>query len=208
MKKCCKTNKKYNFTEVENKFLEKDYILISSVEEYNDCSSSLLYICSKHKEKGIQKTTFGHILEGKGCMYCGRINTGLSEQISSTQAMQLCEEKKLYYQGKYIKNKNTNIKFICPKHLLAGLQYMKYSNMKRENIIGCKYCGAQFKNLRCSFGERKIKAVLDKVGVKYIREYKFENCRDILPLPFDFYLPHYNICIEYDGEQHFLSCSV
>ena len=22
-------------------------------------------------------------------------------------------------------------------------------------------------------------------------------------LPFDFYLPHLNICIEYDGEQHF-----
>lgn len=25
---------------------------------------------------------------------------------------------------------------------------------------------------------------------------------DIRPLPFDFYLPEYNICIEYDGEQH------
>ena len=27
--------------------------------------------------------------------------------------------------------------------------------------------------------------------------------KKIKPLPFDFYLPNYNICIEYDGEQHF-----
>ena len=31
----------------------------------------------------------------------------------------------------------------------------------------------------------------------------FTNCRDKKVLPFDFYLPQYNLCIEYDGEQHF-----
>jgi hypothetical protein len=29
------------------------------------------------------------------------------------------------------------------------------------------------------------------------------RCKYINVLPFDFYLPKYNICIEYDGEQHF-----
>jgi len=29
------------------------------------------------------------------------------------------------------------------------------------------------------------------------------NINLILPLPFDFHLPEYNIYIEYDGEQHF-----
>ena len=28
-------------------------------------------------------------------------------------------------------------------------------------------------------------------------------CKNILPLPFDFYLPDYNICIEYNGRQHY-----
>lgn len=31
----------------------------------------------------------------------------------------------------------------------------------------------------------------------------FPDCRDINPLPFDFYLPNKNILIEFDGEQHF-----
>jgi very-short-patch-repair endonuclease len=34
-------------------------------------------------------------------------------------------------------------------------------------------------------------------------EYKFNDCRNILPLPFDFYLKNLNLLIEYDGRQHF-----
>lgn len=30
-----------------------------------------------------------------------------------------------------------------------------------------------------------------------------KKCRDKNPLPFDFYLPQYNVCIEFDGIQHF-----
>ena len=39
----------------------------------------------------------------------------------------------------------------------------------------------------------------------FITQKKFNNCRNKLPLPFDFYLPNYNICIEFDGIQHFKS---
>lgn len=31
----------------------------------------------------------------------------------------------------------------------------------------------------------------------------FKDCQYRNPLPFDFYLEEYNLCIEYDGEQHF-----
>lgn len=37
----------------------------------------------------------------------------------------------------------------------------------------------------------------------FIREYKFEDCRYIRPMPFDFYIPSLNACIEVDGHQHF-----
>ena len=62
--------------------------------------------------------------------------------------------------------------------------------------VGCHSCQE-------SKGERKISIFLDKNDINYIREYKFEDCINILPLKFDFYLPEYNICIEYDGIQHF-----
>lgn len=40
-------------------------------------------------------------------------------------------------------------------------------------------------------------------NVDFIPEYKFSDCRNALPLPFDIYLPDLNILIEGDGIQHF-----
>lgn len=54
-----------------------------------------------------------------------------------------------------------------------------------------------------SHGEIRIKAYLDDNKISYISQKRFDDCRDILPLPFDFYLPNYNTCIEYQGEQHY-----
>lgn len=57
-----------------------------------------------------------------------------------------------------------------------------------------------------SYGERKIRKVLLDLGISFITEKTFIGC--INPetdanLRFDFYLPDYECCIEYDGEQHF-----
>ncbi len=40
-------------------------------------------------------------------------------------------------------------------------------------------------------------------NIKFVSEYKFDNCRNIKPLPFDIYLCDFNILIEADGIQHF-----
>ena len=53
-----------------------------------------------------------------------------------------------------------------------------------------------------SFGENKIAAILDAENIKYIREYTPESLS--FKGRFDFYLPDYNIMIEYDGIQHFI----
>lgn len=56
---------------------------------------------------------------------------------------------------------------------------------------------------RKSKGEEEVKRVLSKNNTRFIEQYKFEKCRLRRTLPFDFYLPDYNVCIEYDGRQHF-----
>ena len=58
---------------------------------------------------------------------------------------------------------------------------------------------------RCyeSSGERQIRQWLEKRNISYVFQKTFDNCRDIHPLPFDFYLPDYNTCVEYDDRQHF-----
>lgn len=54
-----------------------------------------------------------------------------------------------------------------------------------------------------SHGERLVAKVLRALHIKYIAQKRFTDCRYKKPLPFDFYLPDYNLCIEYDGIQHF-----
>lgn len=54
-----------------------------------------------------------------------------------------------------------------------------------------------------SKGEDNVKRVLDKLGLEYTREKEFEGLMNIRPLRFDFYIPEYNLLIEYDGEHHF-----
>lgn len=96
----------------------------------------------------------------------------------------------------------------------------KYKNANTKVVFEHKVCGKNFSMIpydfigsghRCpwcfqsgsSHGNSMIAKVLSKLGIKYYREFKFSGCKDKRKLPFDFYLPDYNLCIEYDGKQHF-----
>ena len=72
--------------------------------------------------------------------------------------------------------------------------------LKSGNKTSCGLCGHKSK------GEMLIAQYLDLMDIKYIREYKIDNCKDKRALPFDFYLPDYNLCIEYNGIQHYQEC--
>lgn len=87
----------------------------------------------------------------------------------------------------------------CPIHgdfLITPNNFLKGS--------GCRKCSE-------SKGENYISELLNDFGVKFISEKKFEGCVGLLKkekcyqLKFDFYLPEYNMVIEFDGEQHFKS---
>lgn len=57
-----------------------------------------------------------------------------------------------------------------------------------------------------SKGETVIKSILSINEIFYQTQKTFDNCINPITgskLFFDFYLPDYNCCIEYDGEQHF-----
>lgn len=45
--------------------------------------------------------------------------------------------------------------------------------------------------------------MLLKWGYKFDQQYRFEDCKDIYTLPFDFYIRDFNVAIEYDGEFHY-----
>ncbi len=84
------------------------------------------------------------------------------------------------------------MKIICKKH---GI-FMQLTSYHLRGI-GCPICQE-------SKGEKIISNFLKNKNIKFKREKRFSDCRNILPLPFDFFLPNYNICIEFDGKQHFI----
>lgn len=53
--------------------------------------------------------------------------------------------------------------------------------------------------------EEWTKDILEKHNIEFTQEYRFQDCRNQFPLPFDFYLPEHNICIECQGQQHYIS---
>ena len=84
----------------------------------------------------------------------------------------------------------------CDAHNIFRVNFVTWH---RGDKIRCNDCTAKISNI-----ELAVKNFLDEKNVAYQHQYRFKNCRDKRPLPFDFYLPSYNTCIEVDGEQHFI----
>lgn len=103
----------------------------------------------------------------------------------------------LQYMGSASKeNRNTRYLVRCD----CGKEYITYANGLISGQITS--CGC----VRSSRGENKVKEILDNNQINYETQKRFFNFRysDTNGVPhFDFYLPEYNTCIEYDGEQHF-----
>ena len=62
---------------------------------------------------------------------------------------------------------------------------------------GCPSCSS------VSIGEEYIQRYLEENKIKYIKQHGFDTCKFKNKLSFDFYLTEYNVCIEFDGIQHF-----
>lgn len=133
--------------------------------------------------------------EGHGCPKCGSIQNSLSSRLTLEEYIKKAREihgnRYDYSKVKY-KGGREIIEIICPEH---G-SFWQQADIHIYNNCGCPVCNA-------SKGENIIKVLLDKLSIHYLSEYRFKDCKYKKPLPFDFYLPDYNICIEFDGVQHF-----
>lgn len=72
-----------------------------------------------------------------------------------------------------------------------------------------KSCGKCRRNI--SFGEEKILKILKDGKINFETQKSFSDCinpKTNRHLHYDFYLPDYNACIEYDGQQHFRPSSL
>lgn len=51
-------------------------------------------------------------------------------------------------------------------------------------------------------GVSNIQRILKAYDIQFIEEKMFDECRDVRKLPFDFYLPQFNLLLEHHGTQH------
>lgn len=135
------------------------------------------------------KTPINHY-RGQGCPICAMKKRSES-QLSNTDEFKEKAEKvhgKLYGLDEIIyTGAKKKIKALCYKH---GEFHVTPNNFLSGK--GCPICKA-------SKGEIRIFKWLNSKNIEFIREYSLPDT----PYRFDFYLPAFNILIEYDGIQHF-----
>jgi len=169
----------------------------SGLTPFNFTESSGIEVWWICKNKHEWLATISTRTKGHGCPYCyGRkackensfatIHPELLVEWNVTRNLPLTPDNSTYSSGK-------KVWWIC--HKCQHNWSAKIND--RHNNHHCPKC-AKSKN------EQKIHNFLVDNDVEFIPQHRFKDCRDKLPLPFDFYLPKKNMCIEYDGEQHFI----
>ena len=128
-------------------------------------------------------------LRGSGCPIC-------SGNIKKTTE-QFIEKSKLKHGEKYdyslveYGNKLTIVNIICPKH---GI-FQQRPDLHLQGF-GCKICNE-------SKLEKKVRDFLESKKIKFVPQKKFTDCKNVLPLSFDFFLIEKNVLLECNGIQHY-----
>lgn len=133
---------------------------------------------------------------GNGCPACASLKTANKKKLKIKQ--QIINIKKIHniknfaYFWKTYTNTSNKMKIQCMKCKYIFQQ----SISNHRSGCGCPRCNI-------SKGESEIEKILIDKNIEFFVQHIFNNCVFKKPLPFDFFIPKLNICIEYDGEQHF-----
>lgn len=186
-------NLKLSEEDYNNVFKKINLTSLSSYEDYQNNLSIVKYKCNKCNHIGKCKLMGLKWLDTKGfkgCKGCAkRLDPEFVENFFKVEGYELLE--------KYVTAKH-KLKVKCIK--CKNVYKTSYDNFKGGSR--CPICNE-------SKGEKEVTRILDKLNITYKREFRFNNCKDIRPLPFDFVLKINNTVkvIEYHGVQHYEPCN-
>jgi hypothetical protein len=193
--------KKYNQSSTEE-FIKKAKKVHGNKYEYDKVNyvqarKPVIVTCPEHGDFPI---TPDNLLRNKGCKECGNIARAKSQSSNTeefvSKSKQIHGNKYDYSKVEYINN-TTPVEIICPIH--------KSFFQSPQNHLANKGCA------KCneSHGEKFVSNLLTSNKINFTTQHKFVDCTNkskngyCRKLPFDFYIPELNTCIEYDGQQHF-----
>jgi very-short-patch-repair endonuclease/Zn finger protein HypA/HybF involved in hydrogenase expression len=165
-----------------------------SKSNYINDSSKITIICKEHGE--FEQKVSNHLC-GKGCNKCADIIRALKKSKSIDKF--ILDAKNIHgdkydYKNVIYKNSSTHVLVTCKIH--ADFKITP-SNLLRGK--GCPLC--------VNKGESKLYQNINTYYPTIKNNVKFDWCKNIKCLPFDFVIPEYNIIIELDGCQHFKQIS-
>lgn len=163
-----------------------DYSLI---KEYRNNINKVDIICKKHGIFNIRISD--HINGFVGCSECTQEKFRLSTEEFIIKANSKHNNRYLYSNDIQFKSNKEKVEIECKEH---GVFLQRID--LHLNGQGCPNC-------RESKGELEVRNYLLNNGIEFISQKRFVDCVYHIELPFDFYLPDYNICIEYNGIQHY-----
>jgi hypothetical protein len=189
----CKGGVMYNTQEFIQKArnIHNDNYDYSQVN-YVDSQTPVTIVCPSHGE--FQQKPVVHLV-GSGCLKCSGKEVFNNDDF--IEKSNIIHNNFYDYSKSNYERSDKKVEIICPKH---GLFLMKPNGHLGGQ--GCPVC-------KQSKGEKLLADLLNKNNIKYNRQHKFKDCtnnkfgKSCKKLSFDFYLPEYNTCLEYDGEQHF-----
>lgn len=189
---CAKNIQKPTQEEVRKAFSDRGYMMVS--DQYISAKIKIEYICSKHQAEGVQGITYGNLINGFGCKYCGRERTTEARRLSFEDAKAVFAKNNMTLCDQEYVNAETPLAYICNAHPEKGIQYKTLGNARSQH---CPYC-------RSSKGEKSIREFLNNSDIKYIEQKQFDDLLGLGggKLSYDFFLPEFNILIEYQGEFH------
>lgn len=175
------------------KFIEKSKKIhgekyIYTQVEYHNVNTPVTIKCPKHGN--FSQRPFNHS-QGRGCPKCGRESI-TSDTIEFT-------EKAIGVHGNRYNYDKVNYNGALNKVIITCPSHGDFSQTPNDHLkgSGCADCSE-------SKGEKHIAEFLTNKNITFIRQKTFEGCKGkFRKLLFDFYLPEYNMLIEYDGRQHF-----
>jgi hypothetical protein len=169
------------------------------------CDFEILYDGSAQEKKRIK------------CKKCGCIME--RSLVSLLNTPQHCDNCHKYREGQFHYSKE-EVQKRLDENFNKEYELLQYQGMTKSALLRHLNCGYIFKireigdlfegrNRGCpkcyqfkSLGEQKIRNFLDKENINYIPQKTFSPLNKS-KYRFDFYLPDFNLAIEYQGEQHF-----
>jgi len=160
----------------------------SVIGEYTKAKTKIMM---RHNECGFEwgVTPDNFLRRSSRCPDCSGNARLTTEQFKEKMKREIGEEHK--FHGRFYSMRK---KILC-EHIPCGNKWYVIPYSLQAGVT-CPTCNE-------SNGEMKVRKILEANLLSFEPQKSFHKCRTTKSLNFDFYVPSLNLCIEFDGIQHF-----